>query len=101
MSVLGRQGVWQGPAPTAHGNSAHMPGDVSAEAFTGIWLLSVGRSRNRQAGGLLAFKRCNSTSIQSWVSVDGKHGSILKGAVDKLSALHRSHSEEFENEQSS
>lgn len=73
MSVLGRQGGWQGPAPTAQGNSTHIPSPVSSGALSGIWLLSVGRSRNRQARGLLAFRHCDSTNIRSWVSVDGKH----------------------------
>lgn len=43
------------------------------ELFTGIWLQSVGRSRNRQARGLLAFKHCDSTNIRSWLSAPGKH----------------------------
>lgn len=63
-------GKMEGPALNAQGNSTHAQ-DCQSKSSD---LAAVrGRSRNRQARGLLAFKHCNSANIKVQLSVDGKH----------------------------
>lgn len=85
-SVLGRQGSWQGPALTAHGNSArtHTHPALSAQELC-CDLVAV--SADPEIGRHGACWPANIATLQTSNSGYGWLGSILNGAVGTLASL--------------